>query len=569
MTNTTTAEGVDHATRLLASAVHLDDQLADLLIEEFLIEPNRAIPPSPGVRAEVVLREALAAQARRRMANAILVGLLAIMTLTALPLTIIWLLSAMIWRICAAVTRRLATSRALMRFGLELVDPTVRWWVTVAVYSISALIVLPALSMVVVLVGFPRTALPPVLALLSTALLVPSMYAALVANDYLPWSTVNSWYSFGTYNPAAPMRQNLVRVCAPYADRLRRIAHHDAQRMRARSDEVIVYRGNRPFLGAGTRVRSWSAAFELRPSTVSADTSPEVPKFLPSELQEYVAKDLEKLREAPNLTPGWRFADLEISRWAMLSAVDMPYAPGGDALMAQLYAGNDPQLAEAAWNHYANESPEWLRFYRCFRLETWARQLAISGYLHIGCEQQMLVLDWHAFVLPPIAPAFRQVDDPPKMPELRAMWTAVADLALLPSTAPSRVVDVVRWGRDRLLVRSNQWSTPGQAANMFGAAVSVRELASGNRLGHLFQEADCDRYLKILERRVLDAIQRYLDEKKISAKGLSEMATQIFNSTTLNNSNVIAGNIGGHSNSGSIDSENSDSGKVNSSSTSD
>ncbi|WP_157555358.1 hypothetical protein [Nocardia crassostreae] len=560
MTSSAT-ERVDHATRILASAAHLDDQFADLLIEEFLIEPNRAIPPSPGVRAEVVLCEAVAAQARRRRLNAVLLALLTIMALFALPLTLIWLLSAMIWRFCSVLTLGLASSKFLSKFGLELNDPTVRWWVTAAMWSVSPLVVLPLLGWFLLLIDIPDVSAPAVLALISFGVLVPTMYGVLVAKEYLPWSTVNNRYGFATWDPTAPLPKDLMRTCAPYADRLRRIADDDTQRMRARSDEVIVYRGNRPFLGAGTRVRSWSAAFELRASNSKSDAPPQVPTFLPSDLQKYVADDLEKLREAPNLTPGWRFADLEISRWAMLSAVDLPYAPGGDALMAQLYAGNVPRLAEEAWNHFANQSPEWLRFYRCFRLEGWARQLAVSGYLHVGCEQQMLVVDWHAFVLPPVAGAFRHVDNPPRMLELRAMWAAAAELALLPSTAPSRMIDVVRGVRDRVLPRDGEWRTPEQAAHMFGAAVSVRELAQGNRLNNLFQEADCDRYLKILERRVLDAIQRYLDERKITAKGLSQMATQIFNSTILNNSNVIAGNIGGQSNTGSIESNDGDSGK--------
>lgn len=54
----------DEPTRYLAAAVHLDDELADALVEEYLAEPKRAVPPSPGVDAVTVLREATAAQWR-------------------------------------------------------------------------------------------------------------------------------------------------------------------------------------------------------------------------------------------------------------------------------------------------------------------------------------------------------------------------------------------------------------------------------------------------------------------------------------------------------------------------
>ncbi|MEV6136423.1 hypothetical protein AB0L63_10245 [Nocardia sp. NPDC051990] len=328
----------------------------------------------------------------------------------------------------------------------------------------------------------------------------------------------------------------------------------DARRIQGTTDEVIVYRGDKPFLGAGAQVRSWSAAIQLRAKNSSEGAAADVPMFRPAELQDYIAQDLENLRKASDLTPGWRLAELGITRWAMMSAAELPFAPGGSVVMAQLHSGTYPQLAEKDWVELANSSPEWVRFYRCYRIEGWARQLAVSGFLHVGCESRTLVLEWRAFVLPPIAASFRGVDHPPNSPELRAAWAALGDLALLPTTIPSRITDVVRGLRGKSDKTGGSWSTPGQAADVFGAAASVRELGAGQRLNNIFQESDCDRYLKILERRVLDAVHRFLDERGISAKGFDEMVTQINNSTVLNNSSVIAGNIGGSGNIGAVES---------------
>src|SRR5256885_893580 len=86
------------ATRYAASAVHLDDQLADDLVEEFLAEPRRAVPPSGGVRAATVLREAAAAQARRRVASSVALLLFVPMAVVATTAVAIWTLVAIGWR---------------------------------------------------------------------------------------------------------------------------------------------------------------------------------------------------------------------------------------------------------------------------------------------------------------------------------------------------------------------------------------------------------------------------------------------------------------------------------------
>ncbi|MGH3839116.1 MAG: hypothetical protein ACRDSF_25975, partial [Pseudonocardiaceae bacterium] len=67
---------LDGTTRYLCAAAHLDEEFCDEAIAEFLVEPVRAIPPSPGVDSAAVLREAVAAQTRRRIRDGLLLALL-------------------------------------------------------------------------------------------------------------------------------------------------------------------------------------------------------------------------------------------------------------------------------------------------------------------------------------------------------------------------------------------------------------------------------------------------------------------------------------------------------------
>ncbi|MFE4461596.1 hypothetical protein ACFROC_29950 [Nocardia tengchongensis] len=542
----------DNSTRFLASAVHLDDRLADIFVQEYLTQPHRAIPPSPGVRAEIVLREAVAARSRRRSLNVALCLVFTLLLVTAFPIVFGWTLSAVSWRVCKALVIRLGTSQALARFGLGLTGTGEQWWATVVLWSASSMVWLIALVPVATVAGQLGGTVPAVPMIIGFVLLVPTMYVTLVGARYLPWGTALSWYSIANFDPDAPIRARVAKVCARYTDRLRLIANDDLRRIQSQSDEVIVFRGRKPFVGAGPLVRNWSAAFELRHAKSTPAKPLAVPQFQPSGLQDHVAAELEKLRKPENLTPGWRFRELEISRWAIVSAAQLPLAPDLDTVMRQLTDGVRPTLPEPVWRDLADGSPEWLRFYRCYRIEGWSRGLTVAGYLHVGCEERMLVLEWNAFVLPPVAAQFCQVDSPPTMLEARCMVNALSDLALLPTTMPTRVTDIVRSFREVSAAGNGYWRTPAEASVAYGAAASIRELAAAATFTNYFQQSDSDRYLKILERRVLDSVSQFLAAREIVAVGFDQVVTQINNSTIINNSNVIAGSIGGQDNTGEV-----------------
>lgn len=80
-----TAAGLDGTTRYLCAAAHLDEEFCDEAIAECLVEPVRAIPPSPGVDSAAVLREAVAAQTRRRIRDGLLLALLVVLALVNPP----------------------------------------------------------------------------------------------------------------------------------------------------------------------------------------------------------------------------------------------------------------------------------------------------------------------------------------------------------------------------------------------------------------------------------------------------------------------------------------------------
>ncbi|MFI6865917.1 hypothetical protein [Nocardia sp. NPDC050406] len=534
----------DEATRHLASAVHLDDALADAVVTEFVLEPKRAVPPSPGVRAEVVLREALAARARRRITTSAVLVLLLIFALLAPAQALLWLFVALAIAASAMVatvlTARLSPQRrAAARWGiaaaLGLVLAAVVGLLFAAVVTAAEQADLESDAMVGVALG-------------PEYLLVVALYAALLLHHLSRQLLVSNSFAYGVFQPDAPPRPFAAWASGAYVDRLRRIAEFDARQRMLPASEIVVYRGLDPFVGGGAWVNSWSKAFELH----AAENGAAVPTFRPAELQDYITTELLGLRRTPTLAPGWRFSNLQVSHWALLAAGQLLHYNGARTFLNQLNEGVNPRMTDRDWASLMDSSPEWLRYYRCYRVEGWERQLVVSGYLHVGCEERTLYLEWNSYVLPPVAPEYRTVDSPSRLPVLRALWDALRDLVFLPVTVPARVVDLVRALWERSGVGRGRWHSPAQAGHVFGADLSVRELGADDDLPSFFERTDADRFLKIIERRVFEAVRAFLAERGISTAEFDAMVREINQHTVFNHCDVIAGNIGGKGNVASV-----------------
>ncbi|MGW4715364.1 hypothetical protein [Nocardia sp. NPDC004260] len=574
----------DEATRYLASAAHLHPQLADTLVEEFLTEPFRVVVPSPGVRADVVLREAVAAQTARRIGNALLLVLLLAFLVLGSGLIVIWLASGLAWRVSARIVARVMRRQNGPDTGRRPARSTPPpWWSTALLWLPLSWIFVLALSFPLTLLlmfgsdeshtsrsrrgdGFGKgfsdspdlsftdglTSFVAIASGFALLLVTVAMYCVLFVQRFLPWVLADRCFQFGFFHPDTPPRPFVSWACRQFAGRLERIAQEERRATHPMPRNVVVYRGNRPFVGAGARVRSWSQAIELHSDDPAAKPDAEIGEFTAADLQNFVAEDVDAIRKSPDITPGGRFAGLTITDTAFVSAGHLRHYADATFFADELTAGRNPLLADTYWHGLLNRSPEWLRLYRCFRVEAWERQLAVAGYLHVGYERRTLYLEWNGFVLPPVAAAYRTVDTPPGATMARSLWRALGEMALLPTTVPSRVADVTTWVRDVLGYGHGLTRTPAQAAHAFGAAATVREIGAGIAFPHFFQEADADQYLKILERRVLDAIQRFLASKGIATGTFTAMVTQINNATVMDGCTVVAGSIGGSGNSGTV-----------------
>jgi hypothetical protein len=524
------APGPDSVTRYLCAAAHLDAKFADDAIEEYLVEPARALPPSLGVDTVAVLREAVAARARRRTRDAVLIIAMVVFVLFSFPLAIGWFL--------AALTVDVAGKRG---------GPRVRFVVAMLVALGGAVLLLMSglggaavFTLVLYAMGLPAI---PVLGALPVLLPVLIIVAVLTVDEFAVTELTRRDFRARNFVVDAlalpPGRQRSLRTWghATHAAALARVEAKEAQ-TRARgaaTADVVVHRSPDPFVGAGAPLPS-NLALPLVPDE-DAD-GPPLP-FTPSELHAHVGRVLSALRDSASLAPGGRLAELSIIDQVFLPAEQMLRESGTTLRPTVLPDPSRPPMDHLPLDmaqRLADEPQEAARYYRCYRVESWDRDLATSSYFTAGTDQRTLYVEWTHCVLPPIRAAFRAIDrHSVGGPGRRAFEAAIA----FPLSVPQRLVGLFR--RFRPLPYGPDEIEPGR----YGAGSSLRELAAAPEPEMFFQQSDAIRYLTVVEQALLKAVEEFLKSRRYSVTDVLGVAQQkISNSITIQDGTFVDSSIG-------------------------
>jgi hypothetical protein len=547
----------DRTTRCLSAAAHFDAKFCTTLYNEFLAEPFRAVPPSPGLDSGAVLREAAAAIKRRRLRDIASLALMVSLLFVAPWFLLGWLLIAVLWRFVNAGRfpySKVTSSRPRMN----------RW-------KVAALVILGYLLLSVVMsallqglfagsivlglgAGIPDTVLVNPGALM----VVATLYAVLAADRLVEWWLATGSFREGRFS-ARPLfdawpGERLARTVGdPYLrdqiDQIARAAEHR---------NVIVYSGADPFVGAGDPLQCWSMAIPLRPKGAPLDglsatqaslTIPEgevAPqhRFTPSEMHHYVRQQFDALRSSLSLSPSGRLRALTQQSVLIAAANELlrhPDHPAARAVLPKLGVRPNATVPESLVEELTDNPVEWIRHFTHFQVESWERELVVSGFLHLGCDNRMLYVEWNALVLCPIRPRFWTVDLVPDSP-WPALRRAVGDLLACPATIPSRLASLRPPG-----LRGGALSV--YSPLKYGSRNSIRELAAGYEADNYFQDTDIQRYRKILERHAVASMMSFLDSKGLSTAEFAEGAATVINnsgSMLLNTGSLVGTAAGGN-----------------------
>lgn len=352
------------------------------------------------------------------------------------------------------------------------------------------------------------------------------------------------------------------------------------------SGDTVHYGGYFPFVGAGWPLPDWSTAELLIPAghnpvteylrqrdneDVAEDeaTPPTVIPFTVSQITDYVAKNLQaRLRE--DICSGERIEHLTIERrkyngaglapvkrrWRTATVLVPPAPVASGAGTAAIGHQDDGERYDAT------------REYLCVRVGAWDEELVISMFVGFDLRGNTLYSEFHPYVLPPVQATFHIVD---RLPERLTPRLLLRVARHVPTgwvgAVSSSWVGAVLWtilaGPIGLLVwwLLRRWRggsrRPDQSRPVVslepvidnsdlrlgryapdlidrGPMISVRELAVAPYFHHFFQEGDQAKYIKIVERQLLQVKGEFLAEHNIDLGDHARNETNIIDGSTQN-----------------------------------
>ncbi len=556
----------DGTTRYLCAAAHLDEKFCDEAIAEFLVEPVRAIPPSPGMDSAAVLREAVAAQTRRRIRDGFLLALLALLALLDSATLISWAvvvavaigLRAIVTgrnrRVLADLAQLLATgsggNRRMIAGAAQLLTAgsgSNRRSLAVLVTAIwivgGWLLPLAMSSLALALdVNASGDIAPQLFPDTSTVLIIGLLLLVLIIDEFAVARLMRSSFRRDRFNPDVARTpagwQRLMRSLGhnSFRSELQRVARSEESSQVAGQADVIVYRGYSPFVGAGEMVHHQVMALPLEPSEDKSDAGP-VPISV-NDLHRHVAQALGGLRRSSSLSPGRRLDQLRQREQVLIPADRLLFNRLGQmnpVILPDLSRAPLAQLPLGAARALAEDPLESARYYNCFRVESWDRDLTTSCYLHVGTDQRMLYLEWTYCTLFPVSERYRSIDRPAD-----SSWTTLSrslvELVLLPADVLRRLRSAFR--RRAVLTQRAGEVVPAR----YGTAVSLRELAADTEAQTYFQDADTERYISVIDGVLVRAVGQFLEQQGYSVVEFTKRAEQVINNN--NYANIIHGNVG-------------------------
>lgn len=561
---------MQNLTRYLCAAMYLDKDMCDAVLQEYVYEAHRAIVPSHGYDLEPIVRHARQARLMRIARDTVLTGLsfvlFVVAPLFAAPFLLFGYTSVVNRRI---PWRRLSKLRRLGVVFLLLLPPL---WLLTGLASLALASMLP---------GGPSVGV--------------AMYGGAVLGAVL---LVAVGVPAVTFGHLGLVLRRLARDLGPGAhgpgpdpggDRFRKALAH----VRASQDgNVTLYAGDNPFIGTGhphsPDARLWSIVLELdrEASGLLGKSNPLEkpaggPPVDPVAMHDRIRTKLHAMRDEGRaagdgvrpLPPNERINGL-VTGWHVTGRGRCVQRPRPvDGVTAATYTGH-PLVDPSGRVPYSTATQEAVEAavrhpqagIRCFqRVSIGAhgqaittpsggvvapaedQEAALSAFVHLAVEGRMLYGNFAATVLPPVRPAFRIVDELPAWDGAKLLGKTItmgfSSVFSVPLLAPYRLAAAL-WRIVRETLASEVGPDPAtELVHDYGARISVRELAADVDFHDFVQELDVDKYVKLIEWRVNEALLDYLTECGIDVSAYRAQAGVIMNQGVIMTGGTVNGQV--------------------------
>jgi hypothetical protein len=286
---------------------------------------------------------------------------------------------------------------------------------------------------------------------------------------------------------------------------------------------LIVYTGFNPFVGAGTELGGWSFTVDLsKPREEYGNLCAPV-SFGNSELYDAIEAALSN-------------AGLD-----GLASHDFYFVSGREIredkeILPDIYGRPAQRLDPRRALEYQTASDSRIRHYKWIRIHDWGQELVMSYFLRCSLRGRTLFVEINRFLLTPLRAEYRAIDALPPLNTSRTIGMFIAAVFIGPIYAaftPFLLLDRMNKGLAEIFGGKEKKRRQAIRENPlfdYGAGQGFRSALRSNQFEHYFQKADGDFYTKVMERVILSTIISFLEEHNIDTQDLRERQTMILNS---------------------------------------
>lgn len=291
---------------------------------------------------------------------------------------------------------------------------------------------------------------------------------------------------------------------------------------------TVIYSGFSPFVGSGIDIGGWSFSLNIGRGKEEMGKLLKPKPFYIQELYSRIEFDIKKLH----------LEGVSVREKIFINGQDLRENPRflPDPYRRPLIQQDSSYLKELMGSK-SNQA----RYYKSIRIMDWQGEIVLSGFLRFLKLQQNLFTEISFFLLTPLKEEYRNID------KMQSNFSWQNFLELLTNSLIKTLLLFV--GAVFLLIKEifepmSYWRQQRTTRKMirdnpmfdYGAATSIRELASSTKYRHYFQKLDREMFVKIVERQILDSITNFLDEHDIDTSDLQSRQEAI-----LNNGVIVTG----------------------------
>jgi hypothetical protein len=301
---------------------------------------------------------------------------------------------------------------------------------------------------------------------------------------------------------------------------------------------VVVYSDYSPFVGSGFEVGAWSFAVNVLRATEGLHQGTPT-SFDAGEIHDTVADairalPLDRLSVTDCIFVSGRH--IRDDRRFLPDPFRRPRARVEDDVVEELRRSPSPTA----------------RVYLQIRVLDWQGELVFSTFVRFSIKGDCLFVETSHFVLPSLAGKYHDVDRLPATPTAKMVGAIAGEglLAFLLVTARATVKTIGLAGKplQRFFEeRAVRRAITENNAYDYGDTTSIRQRGTPSEYHGYFQLLDKELYHKVVERRLIDAILAFLDDKGVDTSDLRQQSQHIYNNGvivsggTLQAQNVVSG----------------------------